>query len=63
MIAMLDAFLVIFLKVAINENVKIRDHMSKIRFQDSSKLAINWKTNNYVIIYRHEIIVNFSCQV
>ena len=63
MIALLDAFSVVFLKVAINENVKIRDHMSKIRFQDCSKLAINWKPNNYVIIYRHEIIVNFSYQV
>ena len=33
--------------------------MSGIRFLDCSKLAINWKNNNHVIIYRHDVIAKF----
>ena len=46
-------------KFFINENVEIIDHTSRIRGKDHSKSAINWKNNNDVIIYWHDIIVKF----
>ena len=33
--------------------------MSGIRLPDCSKLAINWKNDNDVTVFRHDVIVNF----
>ena len=45
------------LPVTINEIVSFTDHASGIRLPDCSKLAINWKKDNYVTIYRYDVIV------
>ena len=44
-------------KVAINKNKRFTDYASRIQFPNCSKLAINQKNDNDVIIYRHEVIV------
>ena len=45
-------------KVTIIENVSFTDYASGMRLSDCSRLAINWKNNNNVTIFRHDIIVN-----
>ena len=37
--------------------------MSGIRHPDGSKSVVNWKNNNYVMICRHGVIVNFLFDV
>ena len=42
--------------VTINENVGFTDYASGIQLPDCSKLAINWKNNNNITIFRHDVI-------
>ena len=35
------------------------DYTSGIRLPDCSKLAVNWKNDNGIIIFRHEFIIKF----
>ena len=37
-----------------NENVSFTDYTSRIWLPDGSKLAINWKNDNGVIIFQHD---------
>ena len=46
-------------KITINENASIKDHASRIWLPDCSKLAINWKNDNYAIFYGRGVNVNF----
>ena len=52
-------------KITINENASIKDHASRIWLPDCSKLAINWKNDNYAIFYGRGVNVNFfwRCRV
>ena len=45
--------------VTFNENISVTDYASRIRLPDCSKLAINQKNDNEVIICRHDVIINF----
>ena len=45
--------------VTFNQNVRFTDYASGIRLPDYTKLAINWKNDNGVTIFRHDVIVNF----
>ena len=45
--------------VTFNQNVRFTDYASEIRLPDSAKLAINWKNDNAVTIFQHDVIVNF----
>ena len=47
------------LKVTANENISFAGCPSGIRFLDYSKLAKNCKIDSDVIIFRHDVIVNF----
>ena len=49
-------------KVTINENISFTDYASGIGpvwLPDCSKLATNWKNDNDVIIFQHDVIVKF----
>ena len=46
-------------KITINENASIKDHASRIWLPDCSKLARNWKNDNYAIFYGRGVNVNF----
>ena len=46
-------------RVTINENISFTGYTSKIRLQDCSKLAVNWKNQNDVTITLHSIIISF----
>ena len=46
-------------KVIINGNISFTDYTSGIRLLDCSKLAVNWKNDNDVTIFEHNVIVNF----
>ena len=45
--------------VTFNENIRVTDYPSRIRLPDCSKLTINQKNDNEVIIWRHDVIINF----
>ena len=45
--------------VTFNENITFTDYVSVILPPDCSKLSINQKNENKVIIYRHDVIVIF----
>ena len=45
--------------VTINENINFTDYAPGIRLPDCSKLAINWKNDNDVTIFQHDIIIKF----
>ena len=61
MIPLLEVLLSVFVrwKVAINENVWITDHASRIFVRNSSKSALNQKNVNVVLICQHDTIINF----
>ena len=42
-----------------NEKLKFIDYASRIRLSVCSKLYINWKIDNGVIICRHDVIAHF----
>ena len=44
-------------KITINENISFTEYTSGTRLPDCSKLAINWKNDNGVTIFRHNVIV------
>ena len=46
-------------KVTINENVCFTDYTSGIRLSDCSKLTVNWKNENDVTIFWHDVICWF----
>ena len=55
-------FLVLFLvfviqKVTINQNVRFTDYASGISLPDNSRLAINWKNDNDITIFWHDVII------
>ena len=57
-------FLVLFsvfvrYKVAIDENMSFTDYVSGIRLPECSKLAINWKNDNDVTLFWHDVTVRF----
>ena len=39
-----------------NESISLADYAPGIRLPDCSKLAINWKNNNDVTIYRYDVV-------
>ena len=45
--------------VTFNQNVRFTDYASEIRLPDCAKLAINWKNDNAVTVFQHDVIVNF----
>ena len=47
----------IFLKVFVNKNISFMDYASGIWLLNCSKLAIDWKNGNDVIIIWHDVIV------
>ena len=62
--ASLEIFLVLFSvfgrgKVTVNENQSFTDHASGIQLANCSKLALNWKNNNAVKFFGHDVIVKF----
>ena len=44
-------------EVTVNENQRFTDHASGIQLLNCSKFAINWKNNNDVKIFGHDVIV------
>ena len=46
-------------KVTIKKNIIFTVSASGIRLSDCSKLAINWKNDNDVTIFRHDVIIKF----
>ena len=42
--------------MTINENIGFTDYASGIRLPDCSKLAVNWKIDNDVTIFQHDMI-------
>ena len=40
-----------------NENISLADSTSGMWLPDCSKLAINWKNDNDIIIFQHDVIV------
>ena len=49
----------LFSQSAINDNISFTDYTSGIRLPECSKLAINWKIDNDVTIFRHDVIIKF----
>ena len=47
------------LKVIVNENASFTDYASGIQLPDCSKWAINWKNDNDLSIFRHDVLINF----
>ena len=45
--------------VFVGKKITINDHASRIWLPDCSKLAINWKNDNYAIFYGRGVNVNF----
>ena len=43
-----------------NENINFTDYASGIQLPYCSKLSINWKNGNGVIIFQHDVIVIFD---
>ena len=46
-----------------NDKASFIDYASRIRLPNCSKLAVNWKNGNGVIIFRQGVTVKFSCHL
>ena len=49
--------------MTVNENLICIDYASGIRLPDCFELAINWKNENYVIIFWHYVIVRLFWRI